>query len=455
MNDLIKYLLKNNNKIKIHSKDIKSGDVFVALKGKNLHGNKFISEALRLGSKYVITDKVPLRIYKVDKIFVIKNVFSFLNEIAVRKRKNYKGKIIGITGSIGKTSVKENLKYFISKKFKVFASIKSYNNYLGVIISLINLDLKSKYAIFELGTNNFNEIKKLTSMVKPSQVIITNIFPTHLENFLNTRNIAKEKSDILNDKYNPKVELAILPNNNSDEKFIIKKAKKQKISNIITFGRNIDSNIRISNIVFVGRSEYKINIIFKEKKIEFSINANQLHRIDNIIICLLIFIYNNISLKLFKSYSVKIPLIEGRGIKKIIFINNKKINFIDESYNASPHSMKTCVDYFCDLKINSNQKKYLIMGEMKELGEKSLKFHIDLLNYILRKKLENVIICGELMQIALEKTNNKSLKFMKSKKSIFEHIKKVMKDDDILLIKGSNSSMTYNLTHEFLLKGEN
>ena len=70
MNDLIKYLLKNNNKIKIHSKDIKSGDVFVALKGKNLHGNKFISEALRLGSKYVITDKVPLRIYKVNQMYL-------------------------------------------------------------------------------------------------------------------------------------------------------------------------------------------------------------------------------------------------------------------------------------------------------------------------------------------------------------------------------------------------
>ena len=188
------YLLENFNKVKINSKEVKKGSVFIALLGKNFHGNKFISEAINKGAKYIITD-APLK-KKYLNIIKVKNTLDFLQSIAIKKRNLYKGKVIGITGSVGKTSVKENLRYFLSKYYKVSASIKSYNNHLGVIISILNQDLKSDFAIYEIGTNNFLEISKLTSILRPEQVIITNIFPTHLESFGSTENIAKEKSDI-------------------------------------------------------------------------------------------------------------------------------------------------------------------------------------------------------------------------------------------------------------------
>ena len=100
---------------------------------------------------------------------------TFLLSTAKIKRNIFKGKVIGITGSVGKTTLKENLKYFISQTSTVSVSIKSYNNYLGVLISLININLSSSFAIFEIGTNNFEEIKNLTSIIMPSQIIITNI----------------------------------------------------------------------------------------------------------------------------------------------------------------------------------------------------------------------------------------------------------------------------------------
>ena len=256
------YLLRNENKLKIHSNDILNGDVFTALQGKNTHGNKYINEALDNGAKYIVTDKNLGSFTNENNIFLVNDVSLFLLTIANKKRNSFKGKVIGITGSVGKTSVKESLKFLLSFESKVSASIKSYNNYLGVLISLINMDNFSDYAIFEIGTNNFHEIRKLTSIIMPQQVIVTNIFPTHLESFKTTRNIAVEKSDIFNPKFNPRTELLLLPNSNSDELFLYDQAKKMKISKILTVGKKTNSNYYIREI----NKTNKKNIIIKVNK---------------------------------------------------------------------------------------------------------------------------------------------------------------------------------------------
>ena len=173
---IIDYLLENKNKLKINSNDILNGDVFVSLQGTNTHGNIYIKHALKKGARFIITDKKSGLGDGENNILLVKETLGFLLKIASEKRNIFKGKVIGITGSVGKTTIKENLKFFLSTVSKVSASIKSYNNYLGVLISIINIDLNSNFAIFEIGTNNFNEIKNLTSIIIPQQIIITNIF---------------------------------------------------------------------------------------------------------------------------------------------------------------------------------------------------------------------------------------------------------------------------------------
>ncbi len=454
MINLKKYLFNNSNKVKINSKDISKGDVFIALSGEKNHGNQYISEAVSNGAKYIVTSKLPKNLNK-NNIVIVKNTLKFLENVAKEKRQKYKGTIVGVTGSIGKTSVKENLNYFLSKYFNVSASIKSYNNYLGVVISLLNLNLKSKFSIFEIGTNNFNEIKKLSSIVQPSQVIITNIFPTHLEKLINTKNIAKEKSDIFNLKYNPNVELAILSNNNVDEEYIIKKAIKYKNFKVMSFGKNKTSNMQIHKIENIDNNYSKIFIRYNLRSFDFIITNSHLHKINNILICLLFFIFNKINLNILLDSIKDIPLLEGRGLISKIKINDKIFNLIDESYNASPQTMKVSIDYFNDINIKNNQKRIMILGEMKELGNNSIKFHIDLLEYLSKKNFDHVIICGDLMQIALKKTNNTKILFMKNVELIIEYINKIICNEDIILIKGSNSSLTNELAKKLLNYGEN
>ena len=177
------YIINNENKVKINSNEIANGDIFLALQGKNYHGNKFLNASINSGAKFCLTDRKNQTPFSNEKIFFVENIFSFLDDLVKKKRKLFKGKVIGITGSAGKTTLKEALSFFLRKKYKVSSSYRSYNNFLGVILTILNMNLKAKFAIFELGTNNFGEIKYLVSLVKPAQIFITNIQSTHLEKF--------------------------------------------------------------------------------------------------------------------------------------------------------------------------------------------------------------------------------------------------------------------------------
>ena len=454
---VMEYLLNNEGKAKISSLEINKDDVFISLLGNNTHGNQYIPDAINKGARYIITDRKLEDNFIFNKILVVDDILTFLLSTAKIKRNIFKGKVIGITGSVGKTTLKENLKYFISQTSTVSVSIKSYNNYLGVLISLININLSSSFAIFEIGTNNFEEIKNLTSIIMPSQAIITNILPTHLENFKNTRNIAIEKSDIFSPEYNPNIELLVLSQNNTDETYISDLALKENISNIITFGKTNNQNYRIEKINKIDDKTLEILIYNNTTTYKFEINKNQLSRINNILISLIIFVYNKLDITTFISSTKNVELVEGRGLESKIFINNKIINFIDETYNASPSTMRMCIDEFSNIKTMKNQKKILILGDMKELGKEELGFHLEILEYIITLDLNNVIICGELMKSALNKLSKKDLKIelMLNEKLIIKYIKKTLNNNDILLIKGSNSSLTNKIGKILLKKGEN
>ena len=442
------YLLKSKNKLKINSNNIKKGDVFNALKGKKTHGNLFITQAIKNGAKYVITNSnknIPTNIKK--NLLYKKNSFNFLLSIANKKRSNFKGKVIGITGSVGKTTLKENLKFFLSSIFNTSASIKSYNNYLGVLLSVINIDIKSHFAVFEIGTNNYDEINKLSSIILPDQTIITNIYPTHLENFKNTRNIAKEKSDIFNSKFNKNVKLAVFPNTNNDEIFLLKKAQKYKIKKIITLGDNKSSNYYISNIIEKNNEILKIEVKSSNKTYKFNIKKDHLNQINNLVICLILFIYNKIDIKIFYKKVLFTPKIDGRGLSKKICMNNKKIQFIDESYNASPITMKNSINFLNNYKNIKNNRKILILGDMNELGTNSEEYHLNIVKDIVSSKIDIIILCGKLFKSVLDKCKIKknNILYFKNEKLILDFLQMQIHNNDTILVKCSNSTKVNNL----------
>ncbi len=443
------YIIKNKEKVKFSSKDIKKGDIFLALKGKNYHGNKFIKNSFIKGAKYCLTDN---KNYVYDKkIIYVKNLFNYLIILANKKRELYRGKVIGITGSAGKTTLKETLAFFLNKNYKISFSKKSYNNKLGVLISMLNLNLDSLFAIFEIGTNNFGEIKELTKLVKPTEIFITNIQSTHLKNFKSKNKIAMEKSDIFNSKYNEKREKLYLNINNKSEKIILNKSMKENKLKVIL----------INN----PKKKYFIRKIIREKnfsQVQFCINKKNISinfknlimfRLMNLLFCYAFFYENSLKIDIITNNLKYLKPVVGRGLDHNIYINNKRVKIIDESYNANPDTMIQSISYFYSIKRLSN-KKILILGNMNELGINSYKIHLDLLKQLDKYSFKFVILCGEFFRRSIKKLNNPNNEFIyiDNKIKIMNFLNKKILNNDMILIKCSNSTEINKFATDLLNK---
>ena len=212
------------NGASIDSRNVIKNNIFLALKGKKRDGIDFISKALKRGATYVVSPVINKK-YK-QKIIKVKNPLIFLNKFADLKRKNCNAKILGITGSAGKTSLKNMLGTILKKYYKTFVSPKSFNNHIGVPLSLSNLNIDHKLGVFEIGMSKSGEISKLSKLVKPDLAVITNIAEAHIENFNDIKGIANAKSEIIqNIKDNGSIIL------NRDDKFFNYLNKKAKLKN--------------------------------------------------------------------------------------------------------------------------------------------------------------------------------------------------------------------------------
>ena len=440
LNDKItNYIFNNSNKIKINSKDIKKNDIFLALKGKKYHGNKFIGDAFKFGAKYCITDQKYTESKKKENILFVENIFSYLKKISIKKRSLFNGKVIGITGSAGKTSLKEYLSFYLRKKYKVSASIKSYNNNLGVMISILNMDINSNFAIFEIGTNNFYEIRDLTKLVKPSQIFITNILSTHLKNFKNKKNIAIEKSDIFKKKYNSNVKRLFFQMNSDEEKIINSIAKREKLKSVIKIG-NVGLDCYIKTIKDY-KSNYQIALKILNKNFLFVLEEYEDYQINNLIFVLAFCIINKINTNFIFQKKIIFPKIDGRGAIYKSKINNINIQFIDQSYNANPETMTQSIRSFSKIK-NKKFQKILILGEMNELGLDALKFHSLIIKEITKHMFDNVILSGDLFKKALKMFPNFKNKFIykSNSKSIMTYLVKNLHKKAMIMTKCSNAT---------------
>ena len=448
-----KYIINSSNKIKINSKDIKKNDVFLALEGSKYHGNKYINDALNAGAKYCITDKELKLLKSSKKILLVKNIQKLLINLSEKKRSSYNGQVVGITGSAGKTSLKEYLKFFLGKKFKVSASIKSYNNNLGVMISVLNMNLKSDYAIFEIGTNNFFEIRELTKLVKPSQIFITNILSTHLENFKNKRNIAIEKSDIFRKKYNPLAEILYFQKKSKEEDLIYHIAKKEKLKKIIKIGKKEDK----CYIKKVKKFQSKHDITLKifNKNYIITLDEYEEKTIMNLIFVLAFFILNKINTKIIINNNYKLPKVEGRGSIHNFLLNNFKVKLIDQSYNANPETMVESIKNFSIIK-NDKRDKFLILGNMNELGLKSHDLHIKVIKEIENYQFDEVILSGDFFKKALSmfsKLKNNYV-YKNSSQNIMSYLNKNLHKNAIIMAKCSNITEVNKFVKLLKLKKE-
>ena len=375
----------------------------------------------------------------------VKNVIKFLNDFALKKRINSLAKIIAITGSAGKTSLKNLLKDLLQNFGETLSSPKSYNNHFGVPLSLSNLKIKHKYGVFEVGMSKAGEINALSKMIKPDIGLITNIGEAHIENFRNLRGIADAKSELINNiRENGTIIL------NRDDKyfnFLERKAKLKKIKTI-SFGMSKKSNIYPTKII---RNSRNIKMLVKVDNQFLNLETKDLN-IYNILSSIAVLKKLNLNLseisKIFKNFQPT----EGRGKIHNILRYKKKFKLIDESYNSNPLSLKNAINNFNAIK-KQNFKKYLLLGDMLELGKKSDDLHKNLSKVINNSDIDKVFIKGIKTLTTYKNINIKKRgNIFQQEEDIDLTFKNIISNNDYLMIKGSNATGLSNFSKR-MIKG--
>ena len=434
---------QNFHGISIDTRMLKKDNLFLTIKGKNNNGAKFVSKALKKGAKYIVSSQNIKK--QKNKTIKVKNEIKFLNKYAFKKRENTRAKIIGVTGSAGKTSLKNLIKDLLNNFGKTLSSPKSYNNHFGVPLSLSQLKIEHKFGVFEVGMSKKGEIDKLTKLIRPHFGIITNIGEAHIENFKNLRGIADAKGEIIQNI--EKGGTIIL--NRDDEYFthLEKKAKKNNLK-IVTFGINKKSNVQLVS-KSKKRDQELLTIKIKEKILKVKIkNINFYNVLSSLALLDELNLNQNNVINNFKNYEPS----EGRG--KIHNIKRYKKNFklIDESYNANPISVKNAIQKLGSIK-KQKFKKYLLLGDMLELGQKSEILHKRLSKVINNSDIDKVFIKGNktlttYRNIHKEKRGN----IFQDEEDVDFTLNNIIANNDYLMIKGSNATNLNNLSKR-MIKG--
>ncbi|MDC0875816.1 UDP-N-acetylmuramoyl-L-alanyl-D-glutamate--2,6-diaminopimelate ligase [Candidatus Pelagibacter sp.] len=426
----------NLKQAKIDSREIKRNDIFFAIKGKKNDGNKFVAQALKKNASLAIVNQINKK-NNITRQIKVKDSLKFLTESSNIFRKNINTKIIAITGSCGKTTLKELLGSSLKKISKVSISLKSYNNKYGVPLSLFNLDQKDNYGVLEIGMDKKGEIDYLSRIVKPDVSIITNVNYAHIKNFKNIKQIALAKSEIINNTNDNG--FIIL---NADDNFytLHKKIATKKNLKILSFGiKSKKANVKLTSIKKINKI-FRATIEINKFKVYFLISNNFQNNILNILATLTVLsIFFDIS-KLSKNIFANFRTPNGRGDISKIKINNKNLYLIDESYNSNPLSLKSAILNYD--KINSKKsKKYLLLGDMLELGNHSKKLHQSMVTVINQTKIDKVFVKGsKVLSIFNSISKSKRGKILNNNSQIIDLIKNDLNNNDYLMIKASNAT---------------
>ncbi|MDO5088724.1 MAG: UDP-N-acetylmuramoyl-tripeptide--D-alanyl-D-alanine ligase [Leptotrichiaceae bacterium] len=425
------------NKISMNSKEIEDGDLFIAIRG----GNKFVNEALEKGA-YVVYDDKGSEIeenYK-NKSFFVNDTILFLQEFAKKWRKALNVKVIGITGSNGKTTVKDMTYQFLSSKYKGKKTEGNYNNHIGLPFTLLRLEKDDEFIILEMGMSGFGEIAILGEIARPDISIITNIGDSHLE-FLHSReNVFKAKTEILpytketliingDDEYLKKLEKNTLKiikvlNTGNEEKKINKENPDFYYSNV-----NFNEN---GTDFYLKYFEEKKEIIHEKS---FKTNVLGQHNILNITMAIAAAKECGVENKYIEETVNNIKLTDMR----FQIMERGDTVYINDAYNASPSSMEKSLETFSE--IYNDRVKIAVLGDMLELGERELELHSSLSEVIKRIKVDKIYLYGMRMKSLYNKLqenygNEREVRYFSYKNEIKEKLKEIT-GRRAILIKGS------------------
>ncbi|MGE4351513.1 MAG: UDP-N-acetylmuramoylalanyl-D-glutamyl-2,6-diaminopimelate--D-alanyl-D-alanine ligase [Bdellovibrionales bacterium] len=434
------------NGVSIDSRTTKPGDLFIAIKGPSLDGHAFVHKAFEAGAAAAIVDSQPPQVSPDSPLIFVEDTFTALQDLGRAGRARTKASIVAVTGSVGKTSSKEQLRLMLGANDATYATQGSLNNQWGVPLSLSRLPETARYGVFEIGMNHAGELGPLSREVKPQVTLITNIEAVHLEYFETTEAIADAKAEIFEGmETNGTV---VLNRDTAHYDRLHAAAKAHGLKKILSFGRHPKSDARLVSL----RSDdlgTTVEAVILGDKLSYRLTAPGEHLAFNALGTLLTCAALGANLTLCIDALTDYRPPEGRGTRQIVQIDDERsLTLIDESFNASPVSTKAAINVLGRMKPQGEGRRILALGDMRELGPTAVALHTGLAETIFENNIDLVYCCGELMAHlhALLPTTMQG-KLREDSEALAACLIDDLRDGDILMIKGSHGMHMEKIIH--------
>lgn len=427
--------------VEIDSRDVMEGDLFFALRGESMDGHRFVDAAFAKGATAAVVDR------PVDGPHVlVKDTTRALQLLAKAARERTDATVIGVTGSVGKTSVKEALFAALdrSSRGRAHRSVKSYNNHVGVPLSLARMPARTKYGVFEMGMNHAGEIDALTRQVRPHVAVITTIAPAHIENLGSEEAIADAKAEIFAGLEAGGT--AVIPAD-SPHFARLRAAAEKAGAKVVSFGRAASADVRLLDAVAAPGGGSLVTADMGDRRLCYTVASPGEHWVTNSLAVMAAVRAAGGDLGAAGLALAELEGMKGRGARiQIVTGDGGTALLIDESYNANPASMRATL---AQLGATDARRRIAVLGAMKELGDFAPGLHAALAEPLAEADVDHAILVGDEMT-ALADELGKSPAGALGKTIRFAHCRTVeealealgelgLEHGDVLLVKGSNS----------------
>ena len=415
------------------SREVVAGDLFIALKGEATDGHRFIGKALERGAAGLLVSEA------VDAAHIrVADTMVALNALGAAARERSSATRIGVTGSVGKTGVKEALKSALSRfaPDAVHASVKSYNNHTGVPLSLARMPASSRFGVFEMGMNHSGELAELTQLVRPHIAIVTWVASAHREFFATESDIAMAKAEIF--AALPKGGTAIIPHDNPHAD-LLAGAAADAGAKVVRFGLNDGADVHAEKVALHPDCSCVTARIGKET-LTFKIGMAGQHWVNNALAVLAGVQAAGADLALAGLALAELNDLPGRGRRLRVAAGAGQAIVIDEAYNANPASMAASLAVLKAVTPARHGRRLALLGSMKELGALSDEFHAGLAPHICEAGVAAAVLVGaEMKPLAAALGRSIDVRHVADADAARAEIARLIAADDVLLVKGSNS----------------
>jgi len=426
--------------ISIDSRTIKRGEAFFAIAGDNRDGHEFVSAALKAGAglaviaadrRAAMPDGAPL--------IAVADVLDGLRALARASRDRMHAKVIGVTGSVGKTSTKEALRLVLSHEGETHASIASYNNHWGVPLSLARCPQSAKYAVFELGMNHAGEIEPLSRLVRPDVAIITTIEPVHLEFFGSLEGIADAKAEIFQGLEPGGA--AVLNRDNPLFGHLKRRAEAAGVHRVVSFGEHADAEARLRKVSLQPDCS-TVEAMILGTPVTYKIGTPGRHLVLNSLAVLAAASLVGADLAVAALALAELQPAAGRGTRiSLALPGGGQALLIDESYNANPASMRAALALLGQADLGLKGRRIAVLGDMLELGPRGEELHRDLAPAVLANSVDLLFCSGPLMRALFQAVPIERRGFYAETSAELEpHVLTAIRPGDVIMVKGSLGS---------------